>query len=244
MIKFRCPHCAKRFKVADDWAGKKARCKDCGNSFVVPTTSETESQPAATGKPEVEEPQRIVVSFAQNSSVSETKDKLADTAETNRPTERKLPMRIRRLMADAEHMNRVFHRFPLIRIVSVEGNPPDRYRVEYNIRGVARGNNGQPIYRDQHLVEIQLTSDYPRQSPKCRLLTPIFHPNFDPTIICVGDHWTAAEKLADLVVRIGEMIAYQAYNIKSPLDGEAAMWADLNQNAFPVDRRSLTPPEA
>lgn len=76
------------------------------------------------------------------------------------------------------------------------------------------------------------------------MLTPIFHPNFDPSIICMGDHWTAAEKLADLVVRIGEMIAYQAYNIKSPLDGEAAMWADLNQSAFPTDMRSLVPPEA
>jgi ubiquitin-protein ligase len=71
----------------------------------------------------------------------------------------------------------------------------------------------------------------------------IFHPNFDPTIICVGDHWTAAEKLSDLIIRIGEMIAYQAYNIKSPLDGEAAMWADLNQSKFPVDKRSLIPPE-
>jgi len=76
------------------------------------------------------------------------------------------------------------------------------------------------------------------------MLTPIFHPNFDPTVICVGDHWTAGEKLADLVIRIGEMIAYQAYNIKSPLDGEAAMWADLNQSSFPVDKRSLVPPDA
>jgi hypothetical protein len=68
------------------------------------------------------------------------------------------------------------------------------------------------------------------------------HPNFDPTTICVGDHWTAAERLVDLVVRIGEMIAYQAYNVKSPLDGEAAMWADLNQHRLPIDKRDLRPP--
>ena len=159
----------------------------------------------------------------------EKAEERGERVDKQRPVERKPPMRIRRLMADAEQMSRVFAHFPLIRIVSVEGNPPDKYRIEYNVRGLARSYDGQPIYRDQHLVEIQLTSDYPRQSPKCRMLTPIFHPNFDPSIICVGDHWTAAEKLADLVVRIGEMIAYQAYNIKSPLDGEAAMWADLNQ---------------
>ena len=44
-----------------------------------------------------------------------------------------------------------------------------------------------------------------------------------------------------LVVRIGEMIAYQAYNIKSPLDGEAAMWADLNQSELPIDSRAMRP---
>lgn len=32
--------------------------------------------------------------------------------------------------------------------------------------------------------------------------------------LATGDHWTAAERLTDLVVRIGEMLAYQAFNIK------------------------------
>jgi ubiquitin-protein ligase len=92
-------------------------------------------------------------------------------------------------------------------------------------------------------VEVQLTRDYPRQSPKCKMLTPIFHPNIEPAVICVGDHWTAGERLVELVIRIGEMIAYQAYNIKSPLDGEAAMWADLNQKKLPIDVRCLRPPD-
>ncbi len=263
MIKFCCPNCGKRFEVARDWAGKKARCKNCGNSFLVPVASTAELHPvpamqqplplpvASTAEPPpipvtqqpAEMRQRMVVSFADSRSAIKPKNEV-ERVDKQPPTERKPPMRIRRLMADAEQMSRVFARFPLIRIVSVDGNPPDKYRVEYNVRSLARSYDGQPIYRDQHLVEIQLTSDYPRQSPKCRMLTPIFHPNFDPTIICVGDHWTAAEKLVDLVVRIGEMIAYQAYNIKSPLDGEAAMWADLNRNALPVDNRSLVPPEA
>jgi ubiquitin-protein ligase len=76
------------------------------------------------------------------------------------------------------------------------------------------------------------------------MLTPIFHPNIEPSAICVGDHWTAAERLTDLVIRIGEMLAYQAFNIKSPLDGEAAMWTDLNRNLLPTDNHDLHPPEA
>ena len=75
------------------------------------------------------------------------------------------------------------------------------------------------------------------------MLTPVFHPNIDETTICVGDHWTAGARLVDLVIQIGEMLAYQAYNIKSPLNGEAAMWADLNPDKLPIDSQNLHPGE-
>src|SRR5688572_12287535 len=153
----------------------------------------------------------------------------------------KLPMRTRRLLADAKQMSEAFADFPLINVRPVAGDPPEAYHVEYAIKGLERGKSNKPAPREHHLVEIRLTSDYPRLSPQCKMLTPIFHPNIDPATICVGDHWTAGERLVDLTIRIGEMIAYQAYNIQSPLDAEAAMWADLNQKDLPVDSRSLRP---
>jgi ubiquitin-protein ligase len=159
------------------------------------------------------------------------------------PVAPKIPMRTRRLLADHEQMQRVFKSFPLIRVQSVTGDPPELYKIEYRVKGLDAGKNGTPITREHHLVEIHLTSDYPRLSPMCKMLTPTFHPNIDTSTICVGDHWTAGERLADLVVRIGEMLSYQAYNIRSPLDGEAAMWADLNGPKLPIDTRNLRPPE-
>ena len=159
------------------------------------------------------------------------------------PGTSKLPMRTRRLLADAEQMNRVFKDFPLIRLHSVSGDPPDVYQIEYRVKGLDAGTNGKPVFREHHLVEIQLTGDYPRLSPMCKMLTTTFHPNIDTSTICVGDHWTAGERLADLVVRIGEMLSYQLYNIRSPLDGEAAMWADLNGEKLPVDNRNMRPPQ-
>jgi ubiquitin-protein ligase len=146
------------------------------------------------------------------------------------------------LTADAEQMAAAFRDFPLIRVVSTKGEPPEIYQIEYQVRGLERGKKNLPVPREKHLVEIQLTSEYPRISPKCKMLTPIFHPNIDPATICVGDHWAAGERLVDLVARIGEMIGYQAYNIKSPLDGEAAMWADLHQSELPIDSRGMVPP--
>ncbi len=153
----------------------------------------------------------------------------------------KIPMRTRRLRADAEMMRTAFGNSPIISVSPLAGDPPEAYRVKYRIDSIDRDAGGEIVPRGEHEIEIQLTSDYPRLSPKCKILTSIFHPNFDKTTICVADHWTAGERLVDLVVRIGEMIAYQAYNIQSPLDGEAAMWADLNREKLPTDAREMRP---
>jgi ubiquitin-protein ligase len=160
------------------------------------------------------------------------------------PAPPRVSMRARRLQADARQMAETFTGSEMIKVTPVAGDPPEAYQVEYAVRSLERGRRGKPIARDKHLVEIRLTSDYPRLSPQCKMLTPVFHPNIDPTTICVGDHWTAGERLVDLTVRIGEMLAYQAYNIQSPLDAEAAMWADLNQPELPTDRRPLRPGDA
>jgi ubiquitin-protein ligase len=155
----------------------------------------------------------------------------------------KVPMRTRRLIADAKQMSEAFAGSELIKVRPVAGDPPEAYHVEYAVRGLERGKGNKPFPREHHLVEIRLTADYPRLAPQCKMLTPVFHPNIDPSTICVGDHWAAGERLVDLAVRIGEMLGYQAYNIQSPLDAEAAMWADLNQDKLPIDPRPLRPGE-
>jgi ubiquitin-protein ligase len=218
MISFSCPSCGKTFSVPPEFAGRTARCKGCGESLTVPQPVITPLPPPPMPMPQPM-PAATVVSA-------------------------KIPMRTRRLMADAAAMSTAFLHSPLIKVQAVTGDPPETYRIQYTIQSLERGENGHPIPRSEHEMEIQLTSEYPRISPKCRMLTPIFHPNIDPTTICVGDHWTAGEQLPDLVIRIGQMLAFQEYNIRSPLDAEAAMWADLNSQNLPIDPRDLHPPEA
>lgn len=229
MIRFNCHQCGRAFTVRDQDAGRRARCKTCGSEVTVPAPSDA----------------ALVGAGATAVEPRETaSDSVAASSTTTVETPRRIPMRIRRLNADAEQMVTAFKDFPAIKIVAMEGDPPELYRLEYNVRSLERGKKpNQPVPRDNHLVEIQLTSEYPRQSPKCRLLTPIFHPNIDPATICVGDHWAAGERLVDLAIRIGEMLAFQAYNIKSPLDAEAAMWADLHMADLPTDSRDLRPPD-
>ena len=120
--------------------------------------------------------------------------------------------------------------------------PPEIYRFTYNLRGLYVSPGGEILERDVHLLEVNLTLNYPRRAPQCRMLTPVFHPNFDDTMVCIGDFWAAAEGLDDLIIRIGRMIAYQEYNSKSPLNGLAAKWAAQNSHLLPVDSRPVAPP--
>jgi len=149
-------------------------------------------------------------------------------------------IRLRRLKADYARIEQAFEGHRQIRIVKTTGNPPDRYQIEYRLESLAL-NGERVVKRDRHVAEIYLTTGYPRQPPQCRMLTPIFHPNVDPNAICVGDHWAAGESLPNLVVRIGEIIAYQSYNTKSPLNGEAARWCEENRRLLPIDKADLRP---
>jgi ubiquitin-protein ligase len=237
MIEFSCPSCAKHFRVPDEYAGRSAKCKGCGGAVTVPRPAPAaEPAPCLTGL--VGEPAPPAVPPSPPSPPS------PPPAVSPSP-EPRLPMRTRRLMADAQAMADALRRSDVIKILATEGDPPDVYRLEYLIRSLAPGEDvdDEPTPRDVHQVEIRLTADYPRMAPKCKMLTPVYHPNIDPSHICVGDHWTAGERLVDLVVRIGEMLAYQAYNIRSPLDAHAAMWADLNADKLPTDARTVRPAE-
>ena len=153
-----------------------------------------------------------------------------------------LSPRVRRLKLDYELLTQRFSDWPLIQISGTAGLPPEVYRFTYRIRGLYVANNGDIVQRDEHVMEVNLSLGYPRRPPHCRMLTPIFHPNFDASSVCIGDFWAASEGLDDLLIRVGRMIAYQEFNTKSPLNGLAAKWAAQHASMLPVDRREIGPP--
>ncbi|MEM8874880.1 MAG: ubiquitin-conjugating enzyme E2 [Planctomycetota bacterium] len=193
MISFRCVTCGHKFDVPDRLAGKKARCKHCKTSLVIP-------QPVSLN--------------------------------------RQLSPRQRRLLADEKTLRETFADGP-IRIVEASGEPPEKYVLDYLVRSLRKEIKREPEPIKGHRVQVVLPPDYPRLAPTVSMLTPVFHPNIDTTTVCVGDHWAAGERLVDLLIRVGEMLAFQAYNIRSPLNGDAAMWADLNSEQFPIDPMDL-----
>ena len=152
--------------------------------------------------------------------------------------------RLRRLQADHEQVMKAFTGHPYITVRAGDGQPPTVYRVNYRVPGLRRGKRGSPEEIGRHEVVFQLTANYPQMKPKCTIETPIFHPNFRNGVVCIGDHWSAGgETLVDLIVKVGDMIQYKEYNIKSPMDAEAARWTQANEGRFPIGNLDLYPKE-
>ena len=151
-----------------------------------------------------------------------------------------MSIRDKRLQSDYIKMCETFPNTGKIIILQTFGNPPDKYQIEFNVNSLVMTPKGTVSSKNKHTAEIYLTSTYPRQAPQCRMLTPVFHPNIAPHAICIGDHWAVGESLPHLVIRIAEMLAYQSYNLKSPLNGDAAQWADKNRFKFPIDKTDFS----
>src|SRR3954447_4084087 len=147
--------------------------------------------------------------------------------------------RLRRLTADYEKVKSLFADHPYIRLVKVEGTPPDKYTFAFQVQGLVPQTDDLFVHGATHQAEVFLPIDYPRRPPFCRMITPIYHPNIDPQKICIGDHWSAGQSLAQMIVRVAEMICFQSYNLKSPLNARAAAWAEQHPDSLPLERSDL-----
>ena len=129
--------------------------------------------------------------------------------------------------------------YPLITILRVEGDPPDHYELAYHLRGYVRTDDGAVGIGTDHQVRISLPFGYPHFAPIAKPLTPIFHPDVDPAAFRIADHWQQNPSLADLVLRIGEMICGSVYQLDEPFNREAADWYAAHQGQLPLDTLSL-----
>lgn len=152
--------------------------------------------------------------------------------------------RLRRLQSDYQLVREVFSGHPHVSIEPTGGGlPPESYRVEFRLRGLyLRGE--QPDYRDLHQVEITLPRQYPSEKPYVVPREPIFHPNIRD-YFCIADYWAAGTTLADVIVKLGDMIQWRTYNVASPLDAIAAKWAveQKSSELFPIGNVDLGVPD-
>ena len=153
--------------------------------------------------------------------------------------------RIRRLHADYEGLKEFAARSGIVSIETVEGNPPERYVMHLNCIGIERlDKSGKPEFTNSHRLEVQLHDNYPSRKPLINMLSKIYHPNISARgTVCIGDTgdhgYAPSMKLADLVMRIVEMVRYENVGLESPFNVEAKKWAAKNMHLFPLDESQI-----
>ena len=146
------------------------------------------------------------------------------------------------LVADYEQVQKLLELYPNIRIIETEGSPPERYDIEYTIKGYMANEDGTASPVNSHQIRIILPFGYPHFPPTAKPLTPIFHPDIDPDAIRIADFWQDNNSLADLILHIGQMICGNLYQKEEPFNQDAFDWYEKRQDWLPFD--TLEPGDA
>lgn len=136
-------------------------------------------------------------------------------------------------MADFEAIRAELAGHPHIRVEPIGAMPPERYRITYTLKSL-RLDGDQPFVADEHVVDLQLPLGYPREQPIAVPRSEVFHPNVDKTKYCIADYWSAGQPLTDILLKMGEMLQFRVYNVKSPLNAVAARWVDEHESILPI----------
>ena len=152
-----------------------------------------------------------------------------------------MTIRNRRLRRDFEKIQAELAGSEFVMVKVLAGDPPNHYQATYRLNGLMWSDaEGEARPISEHLVEIFLPLGYPKQAPRCTMRTPVWHPNIGD-YVCIGDFWSAGVALVDIIAHIGDMIQYKTYNLKSPVNKDAAAWARRNLKSFPVGTRTIIP---
>jgi len=125
-----------------------------------------------------------------------------------------------------------FSSHKIISVTPVKGNPPDHYEIIYTIPGMTLVN-GEKIQGTHHIIEFSIPFGFPHFPPRCKPKSDIFHPDFDPAAICLGDFWGENQSLPELIIHIGRMISGEFYSSDNAFNTQAAIWYAKHQEKIP-----------
>jgi hypothetical protein len=142
-------------------------------------------------------------------------------------------LRMQRRQYDFSRISKLFQTHSYITIKEAIGTPPGKYHIIYHVDGLIQ--TGKSIEaKNEHTLELTLPERYPNESPQARMVTGLFHPNVSAEMIDLKGIWNLQTALADLIVNIGQLIAFQQYATDEPLNSEAAQWALRNKSLLPL----------
>jgi ubiquitin-protein ligase len=134
----------------------------------------------------------------------------------------------------SRQLKEYFISHPAISFRPSKGDPPDQYEITYNIAGFSKPGTGEPALTSGHVVEMTLPFGFPHFPPSCKPKSAIYHPDFDPAAICLGDFWEQTGQLPELIIFIGKLINGESYSTANAFNEEAAVWYQDHAASFPI----------
>ncbi len=131
-------------------------------------------------------------------------------------------------------LREVFLSHPAISIKPAKGDPPEQYEITYNITGFSKPGRGEATLSTGHKVELTIPFGFPHFPPSCKPKSDIYHPDFDPAAICLGDFWQQHSQIPDLIIFIGKLINGESYSTTNAFNEEAAIWYQSHKDVFPI----------
>lgn len=123
---------------------------------------------------------------------------------------------------------------PAISIKPAKGDPPEQYEITYNISGFSKSGRGEVTLSTGHKIELTIPFGFPHFPPSCKPKSDIYHPDFDPAAICLGDFWQQHSQIPDLIIFIGKLINGESYSTTNAFNEEAAIWYQSHKDVFPI----------
>ncbi len=127
-----------------------------------------------------------------------------------------------------------FTSHPVISVTPIKGDPPDQYEITYTLIGMCKTDDGRIVESTDHKVELAIPFGFPHFPPSCKPKSDLFHPDFDPAAICLGDYWEKQQSLSALIVHIGRMINGEIYSTTNAFNEDATEWYLANAEKFPL----------
>jgi|GEM_PF-2082146 len=121
-----------------------------------------------------------------------------------------------------------------ISFAPIKGDPPDQYEITYAINGLCKTGSGDIIETSRHVVELTIPFGFPHFPPSCKPKSDIFHPDFDPAAICLGDSWNQDSRVSDLIMYIGQMINGEIYSRTNAFNEDASIWYQDHPETLPL----------
>ena len=152
--------------------------------------------------------------------------------------------RIRRLRNDRKALEKLRSESTILDF-DATGDPADKYIVRFYGKGLWRPNGSSSVMiRELHEVRIVLGASYPRMMPELSWVRPSSTPTSRPVALSVwvdyGTHWVPSLSLDELCEMLWDMIRYQNFDVESPYNREAALWAKTQTTyVLPLDGRSI-----